>query len=303
MKRGHLLTLLLSIVLLFSFSCKEESFDPELLDDDVIYRDDRINTEVRFTFNGEEYFTEDFFPYPFQQRYRFIYYRNSYWYFILSYNIPVFVERNGERILAGKVLSYLTYLNDYDGENKETFQYKSLKTGEDNIEAYFKLDLIDSTGWDGGGIYYYDPQVIESGGGYRLEEVQNISVISTPSSVYESASFSIDFGKISKKEISASFNAELFNRGNNEDNNVYTANGTVKIRTINTSGDSREVEDDSDDDNSGVGCSDLTYNGPQAGQVKQWCQYAQFLGCMGLYTEKQVQCTILEDFGASCPYC
>ena len=50
-------------------------------------------------------------------------------------------------------------------------------------------------------------------------------------------------------------------------------------------------------------CTNLTYNGPTEGQAKQWCQYAQFLECNGLISERDVQCQILKDFDVSCPYC
>ncbi len=53
----------------------------------------------------------------------------------------------------------------------------------------------------------------------------------------------------------------------------------------------------------GGDCGNLTYNGPTEGQIKQFCEAAQLYDCLGASTEKAYVCSIIADYGASCPYC
>ncbi len=61
--------------------------------------------------------------------------------------------------------------------------------------------------------------------------------------------------------------------------------------------------DEEEEETTTSNCGSLSYNGPTEGQIMQFCQAAQLYDCEGAATERAYVCSVIADYGASCPYC
>ncbi|MGB0348036.1 MAG: hypothetical protein ACPGGA_11160, partial [Balneolaceae bacterium] len=222
------------------------------------------------------------------------------WLFDTRQQQRIYKEVNGTRELAGGVFVSVGKKINYEGGDKDTFR-GTYSIGDEGIYLSFRIYLFEEGGYNNiGGLYL--PQYSSDGVGNLY--LSGSDYIQRPWNYYQSYSGSITFNKISNSQLNAVFDGEMADRNNVGSGGSIT--GTIMYRNDNDqiSSDSRYVPAaGEEEDPSGLACQNLDYNGPQAGQVKQWCQYAQFLACLGLNEEKEVQCTILEDYGATCPYC
>jgi len=278
---ARLITIILMAVSLFSCN-EEDGNDPNIPDIE------EYTTDISFRLKGKEYFTGKLhMPEVRDGISAFMYLYNQgvmYFYFPQA---PLYTVDDNKEVIAG-VLGFYASQGEDDCciSEGETLDYT-------NGRLNLAISLFEENGeYERGLTFFY------------ADGTEELAYQETPFNTYaaftngQPADINMSFNTLKPNSIAATLRGTVESFLNNE---LFTEEVNIQFAiegVLPLFMDLRSLPD-----GSGAVCANLNYNGPTEGQAKQWCQYAQFLDCNGLITERDVQCQILLDYGATCPYC
>ena len=257
-----------------------------------------------------ECFSEDFLPNTgtgiLNERSTFIFYQNNNSRFSTN-QFRIFRDTPNGRVLAGAMRFQLVNTEKYAGGKRETFESKTLSISENGFFNNINLYLFDERGGESFiNLINYIPNDDPRSYSLVLDPINRFTKLSdiAPVVEYTAVGGDVYFEDISDHRIKGTFDIDFSNSVSTQIQNI---DGNFNLRHKDPGANNREERFVPAEDDIAQGgpsaCSNLDYNGPQEGQFKQWCQYAQFLQCQGLTEEKNAMCKVIRDFNSNCPYC